>query len=164
MKKVVGKYEDKEIADKGRKSLVEKSLNTLATLIIIGCLIHIPWKLTGQMYPFFSGTYKAITHSREVSTYDVSFDGEVMDLSTKTGDLFKSDYGTIYNSYLVERDGYELVKLLVNDNTLISPWDFMEYYEEHFLNDDEVIVSISSDNGKQQVFGIYKKNEIIKSK
>lgn len=157
MKKVKGKYEATDVADKGRKALVEKTVSAVAALAIVGCLIHVPWKLTGRMYPFFSGTYKAVTHSREVSTYDVNFDGEEMDLSTKIGDSFKSDYGTIYNSYLAEQDGYELVKLLVNEDPSVSVWDFMEYYDENFLEKGEKIVSISSDNDEQQVFGIYRK-------
>ncbi len=160
MKKVKGKYEATDVADKGRYALVEKTVSAVAALAIVGCLIHVPWKLTGRMYPFFSGTYKAMTHSRDVSTYDVNFDGEEMDLSTKIGDSFKSDYGAIYNSYLVERDGYELVRILVNDDTSVSVWDFMAYYEENYLQEGEIMASISSDNDEQQVFGIYK--EIIK--
>jgi hypothetical protein len=30
-----------------------------------------------------------------------------------------------YNSYLAEKDGYELVKMLVNEDTSISVWDIM---------------------------------------
>lgn len=157
MKKVKGKYEATDVADKGRNALVEKTVSAVAALAIVGCLIHVPWKLTGRMYPFFSGTYKAMTHSREVSTYDVDFDGEEMDFSTKIGDSFKSDYGTIYNSYLAETDGYELVKLLVNEDTSMSVWEFMEYYDDNLLENGEKIVSISSDNDAQQVFGVYRK-------
>jgi hypothetical protein len=51
-----------------------------------------------------------------------------------------------YNSYLAEKDGYELVKMLVNEDTSISVWDFMGYYDEHYLEDGQVIVSIFSDN------------------
>ena len=57
MKKVKGKYEAVDVADKGRKSLVEKTVTAVAALAIVGCLIHVPWKLTGRMYPFFLGTY-----------------------------------------------------------------------------------------------------------
>ena len=164
MKKVKGKYEAVDVADKGRKSLVEKTVTAVAALAIVGCLIHVPWKLTGRMYPSFSGTYKAITHSREVSTYNVDFDGEEMDLSSKISDTFKSNYGTIYNSYLAEMDGYELVKILVNPDTSMSVWEFMEYYDNNYLQDGEKIVSISFDNDEQQVFGIYREIEKVKTK
>ncbi len=164
MKKVKGKYEATDIADRGRKALVDKTVTAVAALVVVGCLMHIPWKLTGRMYPFFSGTYKAISQSREVSTYDVEFDGQQMDLNTKIGDTYRDDYGTIYNSYLAERDGYELVKMLVNEDTSISVWDFMEYYDEHYLEDGQVIVSISSDNEEKQVFGIYRELEKTKTK
>ena len=61
------------------------------------------------MYPFFSVTYKAISQSRAVSSYDVEFDGHQMDFGTKIGNAYRDDYGTIYNSYLAEKDGYEIV-------------------------------------------------------
>ena len=48
-----------------------------------------------------------------------------MDFGTKIGDAYRDDYGTIYNSYLAEKDGYELVKMLVNEDTSISVWDIM---------------------------------------
>ncbi len=47
----------------------------------------------------------------------------------------------------------------MNEDTSISVWDFMGYYDEHYLEDGQVIVSISSDNEEKQVFGIYRELE-----
>ena len=43
----------------------------------------------------------------------------------------------------------------------MSVWEFMEYYDNNYLQDGEKIVSISSDNDEQQVFGIYREIEKV---
>lgn len=82
----------------------------------------------------------------------------------ETSGSFVSEYGTIYNSYVMERDGYGLVRIVGNDDTSVSVWHFMDYYKAHYLEEDERIASISSNNEKQQVFGIYRAVEKVKNK
>jgi hypothetical protein len=156
-----------ELANKGRNSIIKRTVAAVAALAIAGCLLFVPWKLTGRMYPFFSGTYKSMNCTRNVSVYEAELSRArgpwTIDLE-EISESFVSDYGTIYNSYLVENNEYELVRIVVNDDTSVSVWHFMDYYRIHCLGEDEKIASISSDNDKQQVFGIYRVLDKVKTK
>lgn len=183
--KIKNVEENSELADKGKGYLVKYTSVMLATLIIAGAVAHVPWLASGYVDTKSFNTYKAMTHTRISDVYSVDFyvneeknqlvcsypeeyvvsENEafkfvkVVSMSKeKNGNFFVSDYATIYNSFLFEKEDYELVELVIKEEDSISNNEFIKNYELYFLNEDEEIHIISSAPYGRQVFGIYKNN------